>query len=67
MSRRNIRAADEEPPIAVRDGLKTTYGSEIEILHEGVVGRFRCSAKKPLLYCGARLIFETDFEVRVVR
>lgn len=63
--RHNITAcpADRKPPITVREGRKRTYANEIEILGPS---RMIYSADKPLLDCGARLILETEAEVRII-
>ncbi len=60
--RRNQKTGSNDPPIAVR------RGRTIEYCHDVLVssGRFVYSKDKPLS-CGARLWFETDGEVVVVR
>jgi hypothetical protein len=61
--RANIHAEHPAPPITIKEGRKNTYASEIEILGPS---RMIYSAHKPLLSCGARLILETDADIRIV-
>lgn len=66
--RSNTKNGTDDPPIAIKTGKSNVRTSAAELVYAGkVVGRFRYSAHKPLLSCGARLIFETDvLEVRPV-
>lgn len=58
---KNLKHGTDDPPIAVRQGSKTTYAHDVRV----GAGRFVYSKDKPLK-CGARLWFETEEPVEVV-
>ena len=56
----------ELPVITVKQGRKNTYCNEVEILGPSkVVYAGIGTDTKPLLSCGARVIIETDAEVKI--
>lgn len=60
--RNNQRTGENNPPIAVRRGRKIVYAHDVRVPE----GRFVYSPDKPLS-CGARLWFETEGQVEVIR
>jgi hypothetical protein len=54
-----------EPVITIKEGKKNTYCSEVEILGPSriVYG----GNEKPLLFCGARVVIETESEINIIR
>ena len=53
------------PVITIKQGRKNTYCNEVEILGPSrvIYGGHGCDVK-PLLSCGARVVIETDGEVK---
>lgn len=60
--RRNQKTGENNPPIAVRRGRRVEYAHDVRVSE----GRFVYSPDKPLS-CGARLWFETEGDVKVIR
>lgn len=56
------------PVITVKQGRKNVYCNEIEITGPSkiIYGGHGCDIK-PLLSCGARVIIETESEVKIIR
>jgi len=56
------------PVITIKQGRKNTYCNEIEITGPSkiVYGGHGCDVK-PLLSCGARVIIETESEIKIIR
>jgi hypothetical protein len=54
--------------ITIKQGRTNTYCNEVEILGPSkiVYGGHGCDAK-PLLGCGARVVIETDAEIKIIR
>jgi hypothetical protein len=54
-----------EPVITIKEGKKNTYCSEVEVLGPSriVYG----GNEKPLLFCGARVVIETESEINIIR
>jgi hypothetical protein len=54
-----------EHVITIKEGKKNTYCSEVEILGPSriVYG----GNEKPLLFCGARVVIETESEINIIR
>lgn len=55
------------PVIAIKQGRKNTYCNEVEILGPSrvIYGGHGCDVK-PLLSCGARVVIETEGEVKII-
>jgi hypothetical protein len=56
------------PVITIKQGKKNTYCNEVEILGASkiVYSGPGCDAK-PILSCGARVVIETEAEIRIIR
>ena len=61
--RANKKHGTNEPVITVKQGRKNTYCHSVEVLGPSVV-RYGGN-KKPILSCGARVVIETESEVRI--
>ena len=56
------------PVITVKQGRKNTYCNEVEILGPSrIIYGGEGSNAKPLLSCGARVVIETEAEVRIIK
>jgi hypothetical protein len=55
------------PVITIKQGRKNTYCNEVEILGPSrvIYGGHGCDVK-PLLSCGARVVIETEGEVKII-
>lgn len=53
--------------ITIKQGRKNTYCNEVEILGPSriIYGGSGCDAK-PLMSCGARVVIETEAEIRII-
>lgn len=62
----NAKHGTDKPAVRYQRGKygKPTYAHEVEILGPS---RVLYSALAPILPCGARLVIETDAEVKVIR
>ena len=63
--RANMKHKKNDPVITVKSGKENTYCHEVEILGNSKV--IYGGNNKPLLSCGARVVIETESEVKVVR
>ncbi len=64
--RSNKTKGTELPVITVKQGRKNTYCNEVEILGPSKVTYAGFGTEtKPLLSCGARVIIETEAEVKI--
>lgn len=63
--RANKKHDKNDPVITIKSGKNNTYCHEVEILGNSKV--IYGGNDKPLLNCGARVVIETESEVRVVR
>ena len=63
--RANKNLIKNDPVITVKSGKNNTYCHEVEILGNSKV--IYGGNDKPLLNCGARVVVETESEVRIVR
>ena len=61
--RANKKHGTNEPVITVKQGKKNTYCHSVEITGPSVV-RYGGN-EKPILSCGARVVIETESEVRI--
>ena len=64
----NKTKGTELPVITVKQGKTNTYCNEVEILGPSkiIYGGNGCDAK-PLLSCGARVVIETESEIKIIR
>ena len=63
--RANKKHDKNDPVITVKSGKSNTYCHEVEILGNSKV--IYGGNDKPLLNCGARVVIETESDVRIVR
>ena len=61
--RANKKHGTNEPVITVKQGKKNTYCHSVEVMRPSVV-RYGGN-EKPILSCGARVVIETESEVRI--
>ena len=61
--RANKKHGTNEPVITVKQGKKNTYCHSVEVKGPSVV-RYGGN-EKPILSCGARVVIETESEVRI--
>lgn len=56
------------PVITIKEGRKNTYCNEVEILGPSII-KYGGNGKeaKPLLSCGARVVIETESEIKIIR
>lgn len=64
--RSNKTKGTDLPVITVKQGRKNTYCNEVEILGPCRVVYCGSGDRKPLLSCGARVVIETEAEVRII-
>jgi hypothetical protein len=66
--RSNKTKGTDLPVITIKKGKTNTYCNEVEILGPSkiIYGGYGCDAK-PLLSCGARVIIETESEIKIIR
>lgn len=63
--RANKTHGTDEPVITIKKGRTNTYCHEVKILGDSVI-RYSGNGK-PILSCGARVVIETESEVKIVR
>ena len=65
--RSNKTKGTELPVITIKQGRKNTYCNEVEILGPSriIYGGSGCDAKT-LMSCGARVVIETEAELRII-
>ena len=61
--RANKKHGTNEPVITIKEGKKNTYCHSVEIL--GPSKMYYGGSDKPILSCGARVVIETESEVRI--
>lgn len=54
------------PVITIKEGKTNTYCNEVEILGPSKIKYCGSGDKKPLLSCGARVVIETEGEIRII-
>ena len=66
--RSNKTKGTDLPVITIKQGKTNTYCNEVEILGPSriIYGGHGCDVK-PLLSCGARVIIETESDIRIIR
>lgn len=71
MNQHNVRSnktkGTELPVITIKQGRTNTYCNEVEILGPSkvVYSGFGCDTKA-ILSCGARVVIETDSEIKII-
>ena len=65
--RSNKTKGTELPVITIKQGGKNTYCNEVEILGPSKITYCGAGDEKPLLSCGARVIIETESEIKIIR
>jgi hypothetical protein len=56
------------PVITIKEGRKNTYCNEVEILGPSkIIYGGHGKDAKPILSCGARVIIETESEIKIIR
>ena len=63
--RANKKHDKNDPVITIKSGKNNTYCHEVEILGNSKV--IYGGNDKPLLNCGARVVIETESDVRIIR
>lgn len=72
VNQHNIRSNKTQgadlPVITIKRGRSNTYCNEVEILGPSkiIYGGSGCDSK-PLLSCGARVIIETESEIKIIK
>jgi hypothetical protein len=54
------------PVITIKQGRKNTYCNEVEILGPSRIIYCGSGDEKPLLSCGARVVIETESEIKII-
>ena len=54
------------PVITIKQGRKNTYCNEVEILGPSRIVYCGSGDKKPILSCGARVVIETESEIKII-
>ena len=54
------------PVITIKQGKKNTYCNEVEILGPSKIVYGGSGDEKPLLSCGARVVIETESEIKII-
>jgi hypothetical protein len=54
------------PVITIKQGKKNTYWNEVEILGPSRIIYCGSGDEKPLLSCGARVVIETESEIKII-
>ena len=66
--RSNKTKGTDLPVITIKQGRTNTYCNEVEILGPSkVIYGGHGTDAKPLLSCGARVVIETESEIRIIR
>jgi len=52
--------------ITIKEGIKNTYCNEVEILGPSRIIYCGSGDKKPILSCGARVVIETESEIKII-
>lgn len=54
------------PVITIKQGRKNTYCNEVEILGSSKIIYCGSGDQKPILSCGARVVIETEAEIKII-
>jgi len=66
--RSNKTKGTDFPVITVKQGRKNTYCNEVEILGPSKIVYCGSGVEiKPLISCGARVVIETESEVKIIK
>ena len=65
--RSNKSKKTELPVITIKDGKTNTYCNEVEILGPSKLVYCGEGDVKPLLSCGARVVLQTESEIKIIR
>ena len=63
--RSNLKHGKNDPVITIKRGSTNTYCHEVQI--EGPCKVIYSGNDKPILNCGARVVIETEADVKVIR
>ena len=65
--RSNKTKGTDLPVITIKQGRKNTYCNEVEILGPSkIIYGGEGSDAKPILTCGARVVIETEAEIKII-
>ena len=64
--RSNKSKGTSEPVITIKQGRKNTYCNQVKILGPSKVIYCGEGDQKPLLSCGARVVIETESEIKIM-
>lgn len=64
--RSNKKKGTDLPVITIKQGKNNTYCNSLEILGPSKITYSGSGDKPPILSCGARVIIETDAEIRIL-
>ena len=64
--RSNKTKKTDLPVITIKQGKNNTYCNEVEILGPSIIKYCGSGDEKPLLNCGARVVIETDSEIKII-
>ena len=66
--RSNKTKGTDLPVITIKEGRKNTYCNEVEILGPSkIIYAGKGCDVKPLLSCGARVVIETESEIKILK
>ena len=65
--RSNKTKGTDLPVITIKQGRKNTYCNQVEILGPSTIVYCGAGDESPLLSCGARVVIETESEIRVIK
>ena len=66
--RSNKTKGTDLPVITIKQGSKNTYCNEVEILGPSkIIYSGNGCDEKPILSCGARVVIETESEIRIIK
>ncbi len=65
--RSNKSKKTELPVITIKEGRTNTYCNEVEILGPSKLVYCGEGDVKPLLSCGARVVLQTESEIKIIR
>jgi len=64
--RNNIKGNEPKPVITIKEGKANIYCNEVEILGPSKIKYCGEGDINPLLSCGARVVIETEGEIRIL-
>jgi hypothetical protein len=63
----NIKGNEPKSVITIKEGKTNTYCDEVEILGPSKIRYCGEGDVKPLLSCGARVVIETESEIKILK